>query len=95
MQPWLSRVAEAQRRVSLRARLTVLAGGAAAIVLTATALLLYVGLFSAIDDAVTAEVVVVLATVVVTVAATRAERPKPRGSASATAAAAAVAATVC
>jgi signal transduction histidine kinase len=55
VRPRLTRLADAQGRVSLRARLTVLAGAAAAIVLTATALLLYDGLFSAIDDAVTTE----------------------------------------
>jgi two-component system OmpR family sensor kinase len=42
-------------RFSLRLRLTVLAAGAAAVVLTLGALLLYGGLQSALDDAVTAE----------------------------------------
>lgn len=42
-------------RFSLRLRLTVLAAAAAAVVLTVGALLLYDGLFSSIDDAVTGE----------------------------------------
>lgn len=42
-------------RVSLRVRLTVLAGAAAAVVLTIAALLLYGGLYSSVDDAVTGE----------------------------------------
>jgi two-component system, OmpR family, sensor kinase len=42
-------------RFSLRLRLTALAAAAAAVVLTAGALLLYDGLFSSVDDAVTGE----------------------------------------
>ncbi|MGV3758737.1 MAG: sensor histidine kinase [Actinomycetota bacterium] len=51
----LRRTAASLARFSLRSRLTLLAAGAAAVVLTITALFLYDGLFSAIDDAVTAE----------------------------------------
>jgi len=55
VRPRLTQLRELSGRISLRTRLTVLAAGAAALVLTVTALLLYDGLFSAIDDAVTAE----------------------------------------
>ena len=51
----MSRALQLASRFSLRLRLTFLAAAAAAVVLTAGALLLYGGLRSAIDDAVTTE----------------------------------------
>lgn len=51
----MSRASQLASRFSLRLRLTFLAAAAAAVVLTAGALLLYGGLRSAIDDAVTTE----------------------------------------
>lgn len=55
MRQRLSAFFDLAARLSIRSRLTLLATAAAAVVLTISSLLLYDGLYSAIDDAVTAE----------------------------------------